>query len=91
MKYNPQSFGHGDNIESLGFIHVITGDAVFAYDNLQPASEHLPFTVMGRFADIVAAWKSLEEIVRRADIVLPGHDIRTMDVEFYHQMAQESD
>jgi hypothetical protein len=45
--------------------------------------------MMGRFADIVAAWRSLEEIVKRADVVLPGHDIQTMDVEFYPQLAQK--
>ena len=67
--------------------HVIAGDAVFSYDNLAPANDLLKFTIMGRFADIVAAWRSLEEITRRADVVLPGHDMRTMDVKVYPAMA----
>jgi glyoxylase-like metal-dependent hydrolase (beta-lactamase superfamily II) len=88
--------GHSPGHQSVAVntdagVHVITGDAVFAYVNLEPADEHHPFTMMGRFADIVAAWRSLEEIVKRADVVLPGHDIRTMDVEFYPQPAQKSE
>jgi N-acyl homoserine lactone hydrolase len=80
--------GHSPGHQSVavatkGGVHVIAGDAVFAYDNLEPASEHLPFTVMGRFMDIVASWRSLEEIARRADVVLPGHDSRTMEVDVY--------
>jgi glyoxylase-like metal-dependent hydrolase (beta-lactamase superfamily II) len=70
-------------VETEGGVHVITGDAVFSYDNLKPASETLPFTVMGRFTDVVASWHSLEDIVKRADVVLPGHDSRVLDVEVY--------
>jgi len=64
-------------------VHVIAGDAIFAYDNLKPLDEHTPFTIMGRFADIVAAWTSMEDIVRRADVVLPGHDARVFNAEVY--------
>jgi N-acyl homoserine lactone hydrolase len=64
-------------------LHIIAGDAIFAYDNLEPASPHLPFTVPGRFADIIGCWKSIEEIVHRSKIVLPGHDKRVMEVEEY--------
>jgi glyoxylase-like metal-dependent hydrolase (beta-lactamase superfamily II) len=64
-------------------VHVIVGDAVFAYDNLKPADEHQPFTIMGRFMDIEASWRSLEEITRRAAAVLPGHDMRVMEAESY--------
>ena len=41
------------------------------------------FTIMGRFSDIVASWRSLEEIVRRADVILPGQDSRALDAEVY--------
>jgi N-acyl homoserine lactone hydrolase len=80
--------GHSPGHQSVAVnteagLHVIAGDAVFSYDNLEPADENLEFTIMGRFMDIVASWRSLEEIVRRADVVLPGHDIRVMDVEIY--------
>lgn len=70
-------------VDTEAGVHVIAGDAVFSYDNLEPAGEHLPFTIMGRFTDIVASWRSLEDIVRRADVLLPGHDMRTMKVEVY--------
>jgi N-acyl homoserine lactone hydrolase len=70
-------------VETTEGTHVIAGDAVFAYDNLRPASEHLPYTIMGRFMDICASWHSLEEIVRRASVVLPGHDFRVFDVDTY--------
>jgi glyoxylase-like metal-dependent hydrolase (beta-lactamase superfamily II) len=75
-------------VDTEGGVHVIAGDAVFAYDNLRPAGEHLPFTIMGRFMDIAASWHSLEEIVRRADFVLPGHDQRVMDVAVYPAKSQ---
>ncbi|RJX32501.1 MAG: N-acyl homoserine lactonase family protein [Desulfarculus sp.] len=70
-------------VSTSGGVHVITGDAVFAYVNLQPAGPHLPFNIMGRFADIVASWHSLEEITRRADVVLPGHDMAVFDSPVY--------
>lgn len=80
--------GHSPGHQSVSVdtekgVHVIAGDAVFSYDNLKPADNHHPFTIMGRFADIVGAWRALEEITRRADVVLPGHDIRVMDVDVY--------
>ncbi|MCK4790686.1 MAG: hypothetical protein KAV87_43525, partial [Desulfobacteraceae bacterium] len=70
-------------VDTEGGVHVIAGDAVFSYDNLDPAGEYLPFTLMGRFMDIVAAWRSLEDIVSRADVVLPGHDMRVLDTAVY--------
>ncbi len=80
--------GHSPGHQSVAVntragVHVITGDAVFAYVNLEPAGPHLPFKIMGRFADIVAAWHSLEEITRRADVVLPGHDLAVFDSAIY--------
>jgi len=82
------TFGHSPGHQSVAVqtkrgVHVIAGDAVFSYDNLKPADEHHPFTIMGRFADIVGSWRSLEEITRRGDEILPGHDIRVMDVAVY--------
>jgi N-acyl homoserine lactone hydrolase len=55
-------------------VHVITGDACFAYVNLAPANDTLRFTIMGRVMDLLAAWRSLEVIVERATVVLPAHD-----------------
>ena len=70
-------------VETNKGVHVIAGDAVFSYANLVPADQYHPFTIMGRFVNIIESWHSLEEIVRRAQVVLPGHDLRTMDVESY--------
>ncbi len=80
--------GHSPGHQSVavateGGIHVIAGDAVFAYDNLKPQNDHLPFTIMGRFMDIVASWRSLEQIIARADVVLPSHDHRVLDHAVY--------
>ena len=76
--------GHyGVAVSTTGGIHVIAGDAVFAYVNLEPAGEFLPFTIMGRFMDIYAAWKTLEDITKRATVVLPGHDMKVFDIEVY--------
>lgn len=70
-------------VDTEGGVHVIAGDAVFSYDNLDPAGEHPPFTIMGRFMDIVAAWRSVEDIFSRADVLLPGLDMRTLDTAVY--------
>jgi glyoxylase-like metal-dependent hydrolase (beta-lactamase superfamily II) len=80
--------GHSPGHQSVavateGGVHIITGDAVFSYVNLVPASQYQPFTIMGRFANIVESWRSLEEITRRGKVILPGHDLRTMDHEVY--------
>jgi len=80
--------GHSPGHQSVqaqtrGGTHIITGDAVFAYVNLEPSGEHMPFTIMGRFMDIAASWNSLEEIVRRADVILPGHDMKVFEHEVY--------
>ena len=84
--YVTRGKGLGEDLE----IPATAWDAVFSYDNLEPESGHLTFTIMGRFMDIVASWRSLEEIVRRADVVLPGHDNRTMDVEVYPHRKDET-
>jgi N-acyl homoserine lactone hydrolase len=63
--------------------YVIAGDAVFSYENLRPAGPNLRFTLMGRVMDVVAAWRSMERIVERADLVLPGHDSTVLEAEVY--------
>ena len=63
--------------------HVIAGDAVFAYVNLEPASPTLRFTIMGRVMDILTAWSSIEAVVERGGIVLPGHDLAVFNRDTY--------
>ena len=78
------SIGHMSlAVDTSNGVHVIAGDAAFSYDNLTPAAAHLPFTMIGRYVNGIAAWQSLEAIVRRGDVVLPGHEPRVLDAELY--------
>ena len=60
--------------------YICCGDAIFIYENLDPIPEiHYPITPPGRFADIVACWKSIEDMLKRAksrDFILPCHEPR---------------
>ena len=61
-------------VESDGGVMVIAGDAVFADENLEPDHHRgLDFTPMGRFVDIFKLFSSMEEIIRRGDVVLTSH------------------
>jgi N-acyl homoserine lactone hydrolase len=59
--------------------YIIASDAIYTYENLKgdPAN-NLPFLMPGVFMDLVATWKSVERIYRRAqgdiDKIIPGHD-----------------
>jgi len=59
---------------SMGDI-VIAGDAIFLERNLEPnPSEMWRHWVPARFVNSWEGWKSVEEIDKRADYVLPCHD-----------------
>lgn len=63
---------------------VVAGDAIFCYENLKgKPSAHQPFAPLGRYTDVVAMWRSFEEIARRATFVLPGHEIAMVGKERY--------
>jgi len=58
---------------------IIAGDAVNVYANLKGDPAHnLPFLMYGSYVDLAAAWRSMEQIYRRAQFdlnrVIPGHD-----------------
>jgi len=54
---------------------VICGDAIFEERNLEPnPTEKWRFWVPARFVNSYEGWKSVEEIDKRADYVLPCHD-----------------
>ncbi|MCY4304413.1 MAG: N-acyl homoserine lactonase family protein [Aestuariivita sp.] len=54
---------------------VICGDAIFEERNLEPnPSEFWRYWVPARFLNSYQGWKSVEEIDKRADYVLPCHD-----------------
>jgi N-acyl homoserine lactone hydrolase len=68
--------------------HVITGDAVFKYGNLEGApEERLPFLMSGVYTDMLAMWKSFELIdeIVKGDYskVIPGHDSLVFQKERY--------
>lgn len=60
--------------------YICCGDAIFIYENLDPIPEiHYSITPPGRFANIVDCWKSIEDMVARAehkDFILPSHEPR---------------
>jgi N-acyl homoserine lactone hydrolase len=59
---------------------VIAGDAVFVNENMAgDPKESLEFIPIGRYINYFDMWNSFKEIKRRADLVLPGHDIRVFD------------
>ncbi len=59
---------------------VIAGDAVFVEENMagDPANL-LEFIPIGRYIDYFDMWNSFKEIKKRADIVLPGHEMRVFE------------
>jgi len=63
---------------------VLCGDAVFRYANLEPRlDEHWRYWSQARFVSMIDGWRSMEEIDRRADFILPGHDEAVMDHSVY--------
>jgi glyoxylase-like metal-dependent hydrolase (beta-lactamase superfamily II) len=56
---------------------VIAGDAVFVEENMKgDAAQLLEFIPIGRYINYFDMWNSFKEIKKRAELVLPGHDIR---------------
>jgi len=54
---------------------VVAGDAIFVERNLDPnPAEGWRYWVPARFVNSYEGWKSVEEIDKRADYVLPCHD-----------------
>lgn len=54
---------------------VVCGDAVFNLRNLEPnAEECWRYRVPARFVNSYDGWKSVEELVKRSDYMLPCHD-----------------
>jgi hypothetical protein len=49
-------------------------------ENLKGDPKHLlEFIPIGRYINYFDMWNSFKEIKKRADIVLPGHDMRVFD------------
>ncbi|GIT14675.1 MAG: MBL fold metallo-hydrolase [Gammaproteobacteria bacterium] len=63
---------------------VLVGDAFFRLENIEPnMKEHWRYWVPARFVNSIDGWKSIEEIDRRADYVLPAHDERILEFDVY--------
>jgi len=69
---------------------VLCGDAIFEERNLEPNPDEMwRYWVPARFVNSYEGWKSVEEIDKRADYVLPCHDYEAnarSDVFPYHGM-----
>lgn len=78
-----ETFGHSPGHQSVEVDtkagkYIICGDAIFNLDNIREIPEiHYNITPPGRYADIIAAWKSIETLkarAGRADLLLPCHE-----------------
>ena len=64
--------------------YVISGDGVMSYENLEGNKEKgWRFIPIGRHADIITSWKSMEKMEKEGDYILPGHDERVFEQEYY--------
>lgn len=70
------SVGHmGVTVATSAGDIVLAGDAIFQERNLEPNPEEgWRHWVPARFVDSVAGWRSVEELDKRADVILPCHD-----------------
>ncbi len=63
---------------------VFAGDAIFRFENMEPnMDEKWRYWVPARFVNSIDGWKSIEEIDKRADYILPTHDERVLEHESY--------
>jgi glyoxylase-like metal-dependent hydrolase (beta-lactamase superfamily II) len=63
----------------------LAGDAILAFDNLEPDPErHMKFTPPARFTNVFEMWESLEKLVEpRRGLVLPSHDAKVLEQTCY--------
>ena len=63
---------------------VVAGDAVFQARNMEPNEEEKwRYWVPARFVSSIDGWRSVEEIDKRADFILPCHDEAVGEHEVY--------
>ncbi len=64
--------------------YVIAGDAVMCNANMEgDPKKHMRYFPIGRYTNFFEMWKSFEEIDKRADVVLPGHEAAILEKEVY--------
>lgn len=78
------------SVRTTDGIYVIAGDLFFLRENLEPDEERgWPFTPPGRFASIVDLWRSMEDVIRRADHILVTHDPSQLGKEVYPGLSAD--
>jgi glyoxylase-like metal-dependent hydrolase (beta-lactamase superfamily II) len=71
-------------VQTEGGVYVLVGDLVLLKENFQPNKDKgWPFTPPGRFANIIEVWKSMEEVMRRADHILLAHEPSQLGKDVY--------
>ena len=83
-----ETFGHSPGhqcveVDTKNGTYIVTGDAIFILDNLKEIPQiHYDVTPPGRYADIIATWKSIEKIKERMageEYLLPCHDASMLE------------
>jgi len=75
------SVGHMSvEVDTTAGAIVLAGDAIFRLRNMEPnEKERWRYWVPARFVSSIDGWKSVEELDRRADVILPCHDEATLE------------
>ncbi|MEE9240257.1 MAG: N-acyl homoserine lactonase family protein [bacterium] len=63
---------------------VVAGDVIFVYENMEPRlDENWRYWVPARLASSIDGWRSIEELDKRADFILPCHDPKVLENSVY--------
>ncbi len=78
------------SVETTAGTIVLVGDAIFRYRNFEPREEeHWRYWVQQRYVNMIDGWRSVEEIDRRADFILPFHDEKVLEhTEYPHPQME---
>jgi N-acyl homoserine lactone hydrolase len=72
------------SVETEKGVYVLAGDLVLLRESFNPDPEKgWPLTPPGRYYNMVEIWKSIEEVQRRADVVLLTHEPDQLGREIY--------
>ena len=71
-------------VETTAGDAVFVGDAIFQLKNMEPnLEEKWRYWVPARFVNSVDGWKSIEEIDKRSDYILPTHEEAVLEHDVY--------
>ena len=78
------SIGHQSVlVQGKDKVYAIAGDAVMCYENLTSPKPGHNFIPIGRHLNIDDSVRSMQKIVNNSDFVLPGHEEKVFEHEFY--------